>query len=90
MPVINQPVRRRRSGRESLTAMSAVLLTVLAPLLGGAIAGEAAPGCQVVDENLAGTLRDQWVGAIQSQHPDRITRLFATDAALQGFARYAR
>ena len=45
-----------------------------------------AMACQTADDTTADTLRDQWVVAIQSQHPDHITRLYASDGAMQGFA----
>jgi hypothetical protein len=34
----------------------------------------------------AATLFDDWSAALKTQHPDRITRLFANDGAFRGFA----
>ena len=42
--------------------------------------------CQIADDATATSLMDQWAEAIKTEHPDRITRLFAPDASMEGFA----
>jgi hypothetical protein len=62
----------------------AVLFSTIAIVAGsGQVRADA---CTVPDAALASELMERWNGALKTQHPDRVTRLFATDGALLGFA----
>ncbi len=45
-----------------------------------------AAGCTIPEPTMAQDLFDGWNTALKTQHPDRVTRLFAADGALLGFA----
>ena len=42
--------------------------------------------CTIPTEATAHELSEQWNAALKTRHPDRVTRLFASDGALLGFA----
>ncbi len=63
------------------------LLAGLVPAAVGVAQGRAvAAGCTVPEPAMAQDLFDDWNAALKTQHPDRVTRLFAADGALLGFA----
>lgn len=68
-----------------------VALTAMAVLVGAhrsvsAVTPEAAPACEALADATAAELTRRIDAALKSRHPDHITRLFAADAVMKGFA----
>lgn len=51
-----------------------------------AVAPEAAPACESLADAASAEVIGRITAALQSRHPDHVTRLFAADAAVKGFA----
>ena len=80
-------MRRLRRAWLSVPALVAIAVLTGQPARAAAEAQDLAPrSCQIADDATATSLMDQWAEAIKTEHPDRITRLFAPDASMEGFA----
>lgn len=64
--------------------LASALLTNLFPIAASAVTVELS--CVAVTDETATTLAERFSAALQTRHPDRTTRLYASDGALQGFA----
>lgn len=78
-------VLMRYSGRRTF-----VVVTMLALGIGAAPAAAVTPeaivACQAVSDTDVIALGERYIAKLQSRHPDQLTRLFASDGAMHGFA----
>ncbi len=73
-----------QSGYRLSIAAAALLSTVIASQPASAVTPELK--CEIGTQAVAVILSDRYAAKLQSRHPDQVTRLYAVDAAMQGFA----
>lgn len=82
-------LRIHRACRQAVYGVLALTATAIGLPMNEAGAQSSTPGsdeCVVPTAATANDLSSRWVTALKTRHPDRVTRLFASDGALLGFA----
>jgi hypothetical protein len=77
---MNAAILRRGLRRTAMMMLTAAAVSLVTQ------SHVSASGCSVPEPEVAASLFDDWNAALKTQHPDRMTRLFANDGALRGFA----
>ena len=91
MPAMIAPLPRRAfvTVSPSRAARASILLIAASVAPFAALSASAATperACVVATDATATELSQRFVAALQTRHPDRVTRLYGNDGALQGFA----
>ena len=74
------------NGRNALLRLARLLVVLPLVACGISQRAMAASSCASPEVSVAEDLFEAWSVALKTQHPDRVTRLFATDGAFLGFA----
>jgi uncharacterized protein (TIGR02246 family) len=86
MPAINITIRLHFVRALNVLLGAAVLMPSSSVARAQQMAAVSATSCTMPTDATAPELMERWQKALQTRHPDRVTRLFTADGALLGFA----